>query len=158
MYGKRWTIGRIMAWIAIAACALSVPHARSNAEVTVIASIQATAAVFILTNTLLDLLLGLKCPACSRFALKRIARARSYYRCTACCRRFKRANFGPWLDASGPEDAARFETRTVAHAWRGFAVPSDLDGTTSGALLQGKRERHLDRAGTHAEGENCASG
>ena len=50
---------------------------------------------------------------------------------------------GPWLDASGPEDAARYRKRTEAGTWKGFAAPKDLGATTSGRLLQSKRTRDL---------------
>ena len=57
--------------------------------------------------------------------------------------RFKRSGLGPWLDASGPEDAARYQQRTEAGTWKGFAAPKDLGATTSGRLLQSKRTRDL---------------
>jgi hypothetical protein len=51
----------------------------------------------------------------------------------------KRFWFGPWLDASGPDDEARYRKPTDAGKWTGFAVPEQLEGTTSGHLLQNKR-------------------
>jgi hypothetical protein len=81
------------------------------------------------------------CPACSRRAMWRLARHRHYYRCRACRARFKRFGFGPWLDASGPEDEDRYRKPTDAGIWRGFSVPKDLKGSNSGALLASKRFR-----------------
>jgi len=49
----------------------------------------------------------------------------------------------PWLDASGPEDAARYRKRSEAGTWKGFAAPKVLGTTTSGRLLQSKRTRDL---------------
>jgi hypothetical protein len=94
---------------------------------------------------LLDMALGNRCPACSRWALRRLARHPRYYCCSACRERFKRFGFGPWLDASGPDDAARYRKPTDAGIWKGFAVPEQLDRSTSGALLQNKRAMDLPR-------------
>jgi hypothetical protein len=66
-------------------------------------------------------------------------RHRRYYRCTACRARVKRYWFGPWLDASGPEDAARYRKPTDAGTWTEFAVSEHLDNSTSGQLLKNKR-------------------
>ena len=86
---------------------------------------------------------GKPCPSCSRWTLRRLARHPRYYRCSACGGRFKWFGLGPWLDASGPEDAARYRKRTEAGTWKGFAAPKDLGATTSGRLLQSKRTRDL---------------
>ena len=48
-----------------------------------------------------------------------------------------------WLDASGPEDAARYRKRTEAGTWKGFVAPTDLGASTSGRLLHNKRTRDL---------------
>jgi hypothetical protein len=97
----------------------------------------------VLLNLLVKMLLGNPCPACSRWALRQLARHPHYYFCIACRARFKRIGFGPWRDASGPDDAAWYAKRTDAGIWKGFAVPEKCDGSTSGLLLRSKRSRDL---------------
>jgi hypothetical protein len=53
----------------------------------------------------------------------------------------KRSDSGPWLDASGPDDAAKYQRAPEARAWKGFAAPEDLSRSASGSLLQNKRGR-----------------
>ena len=91
---------------------------------------------FVLLNMLVEMVFGKLCPSCSRWTLRRLARHRRYYRCSACGGRIKWFRLGPWLDASGPEDAARYRKRTEAGTWKGFAAPKDLEATTSGRLLR----------------------
>jgi hypothetical protein len=90
-------------------------------------------------HAIVNQMIGLNCPACHRPALRRLARHRHYYRCSACRARFKRFRYGGWLDASGPEDADKFRKPGGAGSWEGFEVPSDLDATTTGHLLKDKR-------------------
>ena len=96
-----------------------------------------------LVSLMIEMVVSKACPACSRGVLRRLARHRHYYRCSACCARFKRFGFGPWLDASGPDDAARYRKPTDAGIWKAFTVPEMLDGSTSGLLLRSKRSRDL---------------
>jgi hypothetical protein len=96
-----------------------------------------------LLNALVERTFGKTCPACSRRALRRLARHPYYYLCTECRARFKRFWVGPWLDASGPEDAGRYRRGSEAGTWTEYAAPEDLDGSSSGHLLQSKRTKDL---------------
>jgi hypothetical protein len=49
----------------------------------------------------------------------------------------------PRLEASGPEDAARYGRRTEAGIWKGYAAPKEPGKSDSGRLLRGKRSRDL---------------
>jgi hypothetical protein len=100
--------------------------------------------VTLLTAVLLHFLVvrvfGFPCPACSRWSLRQLARHHHYYLCTACRARFKRFGFGPWEDASGPDDAFRYHKPREAGVWKGYVAPDELDDTTCGRLLHNKRE------------------
>jgi hypothetical protein len=91
----------------------------------------------------IEVLFGKLCPACSRRALRRLARHHNYYRCLACRAQLKKFGFGPWLDASGHEDAGRYRNRSEAGVWKEYAVPDKLDGSSCGILLQSKRSGDL---------------
>ena len=91
---------------------------------------------FFLLHFLVGEFVGYPCPACSRWALRRLARHRHYYRCSACGARLKRYGLGPWLDATGPQDAARYRKPTDAGTWKGYEPPGRLDDSTSGHLLE----------------------
>jgi hypothetical protein len=130
-----------MALIAGIACLLAVPRLIRSPDGPVFAYLLAFLAALVPLNALAEMVFGVPCPACSRWTLRRLARHPRYYRCSVCRARFKRSGFGPWLDASGPDDAGRYRQASEARPWEGFAVPEDLDGTTSGLLLQNKRSR-----------------
>ena len=140
---SRFTIGQVMVGIAVLASLLAVPRLVSSPDRTVMVCLVGLLTALVLLNILVEMVFGMPCPSCDRWTLRRLARHRCYYRCSACRGRFKRFGFGPWLDASGPEDAARFRKPTEAGTWKGFTVPEDLGGTTSGELLQNKRRRDL---------------
>ena len=91
---------------------------------------------------LVEMVFGKLCPSCSRWTLRRLARHRRYYRCSACGGRFKWFNWAPGLMRPAPR-TARSRNRTEAGTWKGFAAPKDLGATTSGRLLQSKRTRDL---------------
>jgi hypothetical protein len=139
----RYTIGQVMVAIAVIACALAVPQvlrAPQGAGTTYLLSlivllVAGVAAVHAVVNKMM----GFTCPACHSPALRRLARHRHYYRCSVCRARLKHFRFGPWIDASGPEDADKFRRPGGAGTWEGFEVPSDLEGTTTGHLLKDKR-------------------
>jgi hypothetical protein len=130
----RYTIGQLMVVIAFSAGLLAAPRL----GVVCVAGVLTT---LVLVGALLEMVLGKSCPACARRALRRLARHRHYYRCSACRARFKRFGSGPWLDASGPEDEDRY--RRPAGIWKGYAAPKELKGTSSGVLLGSKRSRDL---------------
>jgi hypothetical protein len=135
-----------MLGIAIFASLLAIPQLVNSPDRLVgffLVGVSGVLTTLVVLNRLVDLVLGKSCPACSRGTLRRLARHRHYYRCSACRARFKRFGHGPWLDASGPDDAARYRKPTEAGIWKGFAVPEKLDGSTSGLLLQNKRSRDL---------------
>lgn len=139
----RFTIGQVMVGIAVLASLLAVPRLVSSPDRTVMVCLVGLLTTLVLLNILFEMAFGMPCPSCNRWTLRRLARHRCYYRCSACRGRFKRFGFGPWLDASGPEDASRFRKPTDAGIWKGFTIPENLAGTASGELLQNKRSRDL---------------
>ena len=145
MTSARFTIGQAMVVIAALAGLLAVPRIAMSTERVVLECFIGLFMVLALLNALVEAMLGKRCPLCSRFALLRLARHRRYYRCSACRGRFKRSGFGPWLDASGPEDADRYRPRKEAGQWKGFSAPGELGTSTSGRLLRSKRTLDLDQ-------------
>jgi hypothetical protein len=139
----RFTIGVLLVVAAALAGPLVLFQRASIGDHLAAAFVVAVGASLLGLSALIDDFTGKRCPACSRWALRRLALHRSYYRCTACRARFKRAGLGTWLDASGPDDAARYRKRTEAGTWKGYAVPHELAGSTSGVLLQSKRSGDL---------------
>src|SRR4029077_7142045 len=122
---------------------LAVPRLVNSPERLVMVAVVGVLTTFVLLDVLVEMAFGKLCPGCSRRALRRLARHPNYYRCSACRARFKRFGFGPWLDASGPEDADRYRSPTEAGIWKGYAAPEKLDSSTSGHLLRNKRSRDL---------------
>ena len=139
MSSSRFTIGQVMLVIAVFGGLLAIPQVAASPDRTVLVCVVALLTVLGLLNMLVEQTLGKQCPACSRWTLRRLARHRRYYRCTACRGRFRRFGLGPWLDASGPEDAARYRKPTESGIWKGFVVSDDVEPTTSSRLLQTKR-------------------
>lgn len=139
----RYTIGQLMIWIAVMAGLMALPRLLLSPDRPVVFYFFGALGAVLLLNSLIEIVVGIPCPACSRRALRRLARHRHYFRCMACRAQFKQFGFGPWLDASGPEDAARYHKRTEAGTWKDFDVPRDLKGSNSGALLGSKRSRDL---------------
>jgi hypothetical protein len=139
----RFTIGQVMVGIAVLASLLAVPRLVLSPDRIVMVCLVGLLTALVVLNVLAEMVFGMPCPSCSRWTLHRLARHPCYYRCSSCRGRFKRYGFGPWLDASGPEDAARFRKPTDAGTWKGFAAPKDLAGTTSGELLEKKRTLDL---------------
>ncbi|MGC8639166.1 MAG: hypothetical protein ACP5XB_04730 [Isosphaeraceae bacterium] len=139
----RYTIAQVMIGIAVLASLLAVPRLVRSPELVVMICLVGLLTVLVAIHVIVENVVGRPCPACGQWALRRLVRHRCYYRCAACRQRFKRFGFGPWLDASGPEDAARFRKRSEAGTWKSFTAPKDLSGTTSGALLRNKRSRDL---------------
>jgi ribosomal protein L37AE/L43A len=143
MRWSRFTIAQVMMVIAVFASLLAVPQLAGSSDRIVMVCLVGLLTVLVLINMLVEMVFGKQCPACSRWTLRRLARHRRYYRCSECGGRFKRFGLSPWLDASGPEDEARYRKRTEAGNWRGFAAPKDLGATTSGRLLRNKRTQDL---------------
>ncbi len=143
MRSSRFTIGEVMVGIAVFASLLAVPRLAVSPDRIVMVCLIGLLTLIVLLNMLVEMVFGKPCPLCSRWTLRRLARHRRYYRCSACGGRFKRFGLGPWLEASGPEDAARYRKRTQAGTWQGFVAPKNLGASTSGRLLQSKRTRDL---------------
>ncbi len=139
----RYTIGQVMVAIAIIACTLAVPQVlrspQSPGTTYLLSLLVLLVAGVAAIHALVSRMIGFTCPACHRPAVRRLARHRQYYRCSACRARFKRFRHGVWLDASGPEDAEKFRKPGGAGTWEGYQIPSDLEGTTTGHLLKDKR-------------------
>jgi ribosomal protein L37AE/L43A len=138
---RRHTIGQLMTVIAVLAGLLAVPRLVRSPDRLVGVAVLGILVTFALSDVLVAMVFGRACPSCSRRELRRLARNRHYYRCSACRARFKRFGYGPWLDASGAEDADRYRGRAEAGTWKGYAAPEELEGSTSGQLLRGKRSR-----------------
>jgi hypothetical protein len=130
-----------MTVIAIVAVILAAPRPGRSPDGAV--ALIAALAILVVLSSVNKLAALTLCPACSRPSMRRLARSRHYYRCSACRGRFKRFGFGPWLDASGPEDAARYGRRSEAGIWKGYAAPREPGKSGSGRLLRGKRSRDL---------------
>jgi hypothetical protein len=140
-FRPRITIGRLMALIAAIASLLAVPHLQSPTEFKVAACALAWFPILVLANYLVEAMFGIRCPGCARWTLRRLVSCRSYFSCSGCGMRYKRFGLGPWLDAGGPEDAAKYSGKTPVRTWVGFSVPKATGDTTSGALLRSKRLR-----------------
>ena len=149
MSPTRFTIGEVMVGIAVIASLLAVPRLAVSPDRIVMVCVVGLLTVLVLLNLLVAMLFGKPCPACSRWTLRRLARHPRHYQCSACGGRYKRFGLGPWLDASGPEDAARYRRRTDAGTWKGFVAPTDLGASTSGRLLESKRSRDLPLESKH---------
>jgi hypothetical protein len=139
----RFTIGKIMLWTAAFAALMAVPRLVFAQERPIVVDLIAAIAVLSLASAAIDIVVGLECPVCSHRTLRRLSRHRGYYRCFSCRAQLKRFGFGPWLDASGPEDAQRYGKSSEAGVWKTFEAPRDLKGSASGALLGRKRSRDL---------------
>jgi len=141
MKRRQFSISRVMIMIAGFAVVLAMPRLATSPADLVARCLVALLAGLSLLHVLVREFFGYPCPACSRWALRRLARHRHYYRCSACGVRLKRFGLSTWLDASGPEDATRYRKPTDAGMWKGFEPPQGLDGSTSGHLLENKRSR-----------------
>ena len=141
MKRRQFSISRVMIAIAGFAVVLAMPRLATSPADLVARCLMALLAGFFLLHFLVGEFVGYPCPVCSRWALRRLARHRHYYRCSACGARVKRFGLGPWLDATGPEDAAKYCRTTDAGTWRGYEPPGRLDDSTSGHLLEIKRSR-----------------
>jgi hypothetical protein len=137
----RISIGQWTVLVAVVALLYSLPHQKTRPDSQFIAGIFALLAVLLLVGVLVDVLVGIPCPGCSRWTLLRLARARRYYCCSHCGGRYKRFFFGPWQDASGPDDDPIYRGKSRSRPWLGFAIPEDHDDTTTGALLRNHRRR-----------------
>jgi hypothetical protein len=153
----RLTIAEVMALIPSAAAVLTLPRLQTRAEVAFAALMLAALPVFVLACILADLLIGIRCPGCGRWTMRRVALRSSYYRCLRCLRRYKRdesfLTSGPWLDASGPEDAAVFRGKAGRTRWAGYSVPQprDDDATTTGVLVRHRRRRSSNEASSRGD-------
>lgn len=137
----RISIGQWTVLVAAIACFYSLPHQKTTADIQLVGSIFALVPILLLVSVLVDALVGIPCPGCSRWTLRRLARARRYYSCSHCGGRYKRFGFRPWQDASGPDHDMVYRGKSRARPWLGFAVPEDHDDTTTGALLRSHRRR-----------------
>ncbi len=141
---SRYTIGQLMAVIALLAGLLAIPRIVDSSDRLVFFCALGVLTVLCLVAVSLEYLVGKPCPACTRGVLRRLRKHGNHFRCSSCGARLKRFGFGgPWLDASGPEDAARYGQPTGAGAWRGYIAPEQLDDSPSSRLLQRKRSRNL---------------
>jgi len=147
MKRRQFSISRVMIVIAGFALVLAMPRLATSPADLVVRCLMALLAGFFLLHLLVGEFVGYPCPVCSRWALRRLARHRHYYRCSACGARMKRYGLGPWLDATGPQDAARYRKDTDAGTWKGYEPPGRHADSTSGHLLEDKRSR----GGTYQE-------
>jgi hypothetical protein len=139
---RHLTIGEWMALIAALALGLSLPHALTARDATLTVWLAASVPILYGLNIVVDALVGLPCPGCGRWTLRRLTRARSYACCSCCGRRFKRLGFGSeWRDASSLDDDAVFRRKSRRWSWIGYTIPGDDDESTTGALLRNRRKR-----------------
>ena len=96
---------------------------------------------FVMISTMTARVIGLQCPACAGYTLHRLARFRDYYHCSRCSSKFKHVWQKKWIEATEPDDLAKYEAGSVKSRWRGYSPPVDPSDTTSGRLLQGMRKR-----------------
>src|SRR3954447_25424128 len=127
MAKQHYTIGRLMLWIAGIAFLLAAPRLVMTRTFPWVVACAGVVPALALLNMLAGSVFGIPCPACARWTLRRLARHRNYYRCSSCRLRVKRFGFGPWLDASGPEDEGRYRQKSESRPWQGYAVPDDLE-------------------------------
>ena len=131
--------------------ALFRPQSLSDLQLvaSLVGFVTASLLLFAGLNLAVELTVGIQCPACSRFTLRRLARARRLYGCVNCGTKYRREGLVAWRILSDPAELARFDRHGAARRrWGGFRVP-DLDGanTATGRLLRGKRQR-LTASGT----------
>jgi hypothetical protein len=138
---SQFSILGAMAAVAVIALAMVLCREASSPGDAVARCLMALLFGFLLLHLLIGSILGYPCPACSRWALRRLARHRHYYRCSSCRARVKRYGLGPWEDASGPKDAPKFCRDTHAGTWMGFEWPGEPGDSTSGQLLADRRSR-----------------
>jgi hypothetical protein len=132
-----------MTLIAVLALLLSLPHAVTAGDATLTAWFAASVPILYGLNIVVDALVGLPCPGCGRWTLRRLTRARSYATCATCGRRFKRFGFGAsWHDASGPDDDSVFHGKSRRWSWIGYTIPQEDDQSTTGVLLRNRRRRN----------------
>jgi hypothetical protein len=98
--------GGLMMVIAVVAGILAAPRPGRSPDGAV--ALIAALAILVVLSSVNKLAALTLCPACSRPSLRRLARSRHYYRCSACRARFKRFGFGPWLEARLPGCPARY--------------------------------------------------
>ncbi len=137
----RFTIGQMMWAILVVGGVLALPRILNSPDRVIAFSALVILSVLCLIAAVAEIVLSKRCPNCSRWSLRRLARHSRYYLCTSCRARLKRGWMGPWHDASGPEDAARYERRSHAGIWKGYTPPGEPEGSRSGHLLQSKRMR-----------------
>src|SRR4051794_36752303 len=138
---RQFSISRAMTAIAGFAVVLAMPRLATSPADLVARCLMALLAGSFLLHLLVGEFVGYPCPVCSRWALRRLARHRHYYRCSDCGARLKRYGLGPWLDATGQQDAAKYRKPTDAGTWKGYEPPGQLDDSTSGHLLEIKRSQ-----------------
>jgi hypothetical protein len=137
----RISIGQWTALVAALAFFLSLPRQKTTADFQLVAGVAALLPIFFFVSVVIDALVGIQCPGCGRWSLRRLALASSFYRCAQCGSRYKRSGLGPWRDASGPEYAATFRGKNRARSWLGFAIPQAEGDWTTSRLLRNRRRR-----------------
>ena len=108
-WSGRYTIGQVMVGIAVLASLLAVPRLVMSPDLVVMVCLVGLLTVLFVIHMLVEMTSAAPVPRVASGRSDAWLRHRHFYRCTACRGRFKRFGFGPWLDASGPEEAARFQ-------------------------------------------------
>ena len=72
--------------IAVFAASLALPRLMNSPDRLVVSCLIGVLAALVLINKVIEVICGKPCPACSRRALRRLARHRHYYRCLECSR------------------------------------------------------------------------
>jgi hypothetical protein len=135
----RHTIAWWMRLVAAVAVVCAIPKLPAALFVVLLA-VAATLAALVALSLLSEAALGTSCPRCRQWALWPLALPRRpyrYYQCAACGGRLKRELFGPWHDASGPDDAAKYQRkRRPVHLEA--PAPAPNDPSTCATLLRNK--------------------
>src|SRR4051812_44612375 len=92
----RFSIGQWTALVAALALVLALPRQQSTADIRLLTCVCAILPVLLLVSILVDALVGIPCPGCAHWTLRRLALARTCYCCAHCGGRYRRFGLGVW--------------------------------------------------------------
>jgi hypothetical protein len=151
----RFTIGRMMGWVALSALVAACVTQPVVMRVALIASLAVVTFVlapfFLVRDVILPLTKGVRCPGCGAWALQRVgvvSFGARYFRCASCEARFKRDAIGPWRTADEPDDVARYGPKDRGDPWDFEPFPEDDERhgwKTIDSLVSNQRRRKSPR-------------
>src|SRR5262249_5830479 len=146
-----FTIARMMRWVLLAAVlAALVTRPVVTGQLFIAA---ATIVAFFLvptvlvTDVILPLTRGMRCPACGAWTLQRVAVSSfgpRYYRCSQCQARYKRDALGPGLVEAEKEDDPFYQPKERGDPWDIESAPDDDEqhgSKTIDSLVSNQRRR-----------------